>query len=80
VTVLGIVTKASLLARQALDPAIRRHRYIFFPLKSALFLCEDHGQLTGNVHFQDNLLLRSCLQTVVKWAPRRVQARPEGGL
>ncbi len=52
----GVVTKASLLARQALDPAIRRHRYIFFPLKSAFFLCEDHGQLTGNVHFQDNLL------------------------
>jgi len=56
VTVLGIVSKASLIARQALDPAIRWHRYIFFPLKSARFLCEDHGQLTGNVHFQDNLL------------------------
>jgi len=52
----GVVTKASLLARQALDPAIERHRYIFFPLQYAFFLCEDHGQLTGNVHFQDNLL------------------------
>ncbi len=52
----GVVTKASLLARQALDPAIERHRYIFFPLKYAFFLCENHGQLTGNVHFQDNLL------------------------
>lgn len=52
----GVVTKASLLARQALDPAVERHRYIYFPLKYAFFLCEDHDQLTANVHFQDNLL------------------------
>jgi len=52
----GVVTKASLLARQALDPSIERHRYIYFPLNYAFFLCEKHEQLTGNIHFQDNLL------------------------
>lgn len=52
----GVVTKASLLARQALDPTVERHRYSFFPLGSAFFLCEGHDQLTGNINFQDNLL------------------------
>jgi pimeloyl-ACP methyl ester carboxylesterase len=52
----GAVTKASLLARQALDPTVARHRYIYFPMDYAFFLCERHDRLTGNVHFQDNLL------------------------
>lgn len=52
----GVVTKASLLARQALNPTVTRHRYIYFPLDYAFFLCERHNRLTGNVHFQDNLL------------------------
>lgn len=52
----GVVTKASLLARQALDPTVARHRYIYFPLDYAFFLCVDHDQLTTNIHFQDNLL------------------------
>jgi hypothetical protein len=50
------VTKASLLARQALDPSVIRHRYVNFPLDHSLFLCERHDALTGNVTFQDNLL------------------------
>jgi hypothetical protein len=52
----GIVTKASLLARESLDPSISRHRYIDFPLDYPLFLCEKHDALTGNETFQDNLL------------------------
>ena len=52
----GTVTKASLLARDDLDPSVRRHRYIDFPLDYPLFLCERHDQMTGNVTFQDNLL------------------------
>jgi len=52
----GTVTKASLLARDSLDPSVQRHRYIDFPLAYPLFLCEQHDQMTGNVTFQDNLL------------------------
>lgn len=52
----GIVTKASLLARESLDSSITRHRYIDFPLDYPLFLCAKHTALTGNVTFQDNLL------------------------
>ncbi len=52
----GTVTKASLLARDALDPRIPRHRHSFFPLDYAFFLCERHDRLTGNLSFQDNLL------------------------
>ena len=52
----GRVTKPSLLARDSLNPAIPRHEYSFFPLDYAFFLCHDHGQLTGNINFQDNLL------------------------
>ena len=52
----GTVTKASLLARDSLDPSVRRHRYIDFPLDYPLFLCERHDQMTGNITFQDNLL------------------------
>ncbi len=52
----GTVTKASLLARNSLDPTVPRHEYSFFPLDYAFFLCERHDQLTGNINFQDNLL------------------------
>jgi pimeloyl-ACP methyl ester carboxylesterase len=52
----GSVTKASLLARQSLDPGVARHKYSYFPLAYAFFLCEEHTRLTGNVSFQDNLL------------------------
>ncbi len=52
----GTVTKASLLARQTIDPTIPRHRYSDFPLDYAFFLCESHSRLTGNINFQDNLL------------------------
>lgn len=52
----GSVTKASLLARDALSPARRRHRYIHFPDSRAFFLCERHTHLTANISFQDNLL------------------------
>ncbi len=52
----GVVTKASLLARQSLDLATPRHKYSYFPLYYSFFLCERHDQLTGNISFQDNLL------------------------
>ena len=61
----GTVTKASLLARQSADPAVRRHEYSYFPLHYPLFLCERHTQLTGNIHFQDNLL--HVLLSVDEW-------------
>ncbi len=50
------VTKASLLARNVLDPSVPRHKYSFFPLDHVILLCEEHNSLTGNVNFQDNLL------------------------
>lgn len=52
----GAVTKASLLSRNVLSPAVPRHRYIDFPARGGFFLCEDHEHLSGNVNFQDNLL------------------------
>lgn len=52
----GRVTKASLLARQTIDPTVARHKYSFFPMDYPVFLCEKHTQLTGNIDFQNNLL------------------------
>jgi len=52
----GSVTKASLLGRNVLDPSIKRHEYIFLPVKQSFFLCVSHSNLTGNLNFQDNLL------------------------
>ena len=52
----GTVTKASLLARDSLDPTVPQHKYSFFPLDYAYFLCEEHRTLTSNVNFEDNLL------------------------
>ena len=52
----GAVTKASLLARTALDPSIPRHRYSDFPLDYAVMFCGDHSELPGDITFQDNLL------------------------
>lgn len=52
----GVVTKASLLARVAVDPTVPRHRYTHFPMDYAFLLCERHDRLAGNPSFQDNLL------------------------
>ncbi|MEO0997754.1 MAG: hypothetical protein AAFX58_09565, partial [Pseudomonadota bacterium] len=52
----GTVTKASLLARQTVDPTIARHQYVNFAVDYPVFLCEKHSQLTGNLDFQNNLL------------------------
>lgn len=52
----GTVTKASLLARDNLDPGAPRHPHVDFPIAGAFFLCAEHGMLTGNLNFQDNLL------------------------
>ena len=52
----GSVTKASLLARDALDPSVPRHRWSYFPVDYAVMFCEEHPQLTSNINFQNNLL------------------------
>ncbi len=52
----SVVTKASLLARQSLDPGVERHKYSFFPVHYPVFLCGSHHRITHNVMFQDNLL------------------------
>ena len=52
----GTVTKASLLARDVLDPTVSRHKYLHFAPGKTFFFCEDHETLTGNITFQDNLL------------------------
>ncbi len=52
----GRVTKASLLARQTLDPSVPRHRYSFFPLDYSVLYCAPHDTLTADINFQDNLL------------------------
>lgn len=50
------VTKASLLARESLDPLVPRHKYSFFPVRASFFLCERHDALSNNSTFQDNLM------------------------
>ena len=52
----GRVTKASLLARQTVDPTVARHEFSFFAMDYPVFLCERHARLTGNIDFQNNLL------------------------
>lgn len=52
----GTVTKPSLLARDALSPNTPRHAFSYFPLAYSFLLCAEHATLTGNAHFQANLL------------------------
>lgn len=52
----GRVTKASLFGRETLDPTVPRRRDNYLPVNYAISFCETHDKLTGNVHFQDNLL------------------------
>jgi len=52
----GTVTKASLLARESLDPSIPRHKWVSFPLDYPIFVCASHTKLTNNATFQDSLL------------------------
>jgi hypothetical protein len=50
----GVVTKASLLGRQSLDPTVQNRGG--FPISFSFFLCSEHSDLPGNINFQDNLL------------------------
>jgi len=52
----GSVTRSSLLARQEMDAGIPRHEYSRAGLGRALFVCEQHDSLTGNVGLLNNLL------------------------
>lgn len=49
----GAVTKASLLARDSLDPDAAGSD---FPIAWAVFVCERHDKLPANTTFRDNLL------------------------
>lgn len=51
----GTVPKPSLLGRQSLDPRLATTAVGIQPAGS-FFLCDKHSQLTGNIHFQNNLL------------------------
>jgi pimeloyl-ACP methyl ester carboxylesterase len=50
----GLVTKASLLGRQSLDPTVQNRGG--FPIAFSFFLCAEHSDIPGNINFQDNLL------------------------
>lgn len=50
----GSVTKASLLARDSLNPT--DHEPGDFPIDYEFFVCDEHSSLTGNITFRDNLL------------------------
>jgi pimeloyl-ACP methyl ester carboxylesterase len=50
----GIVTRASQVGRDR--PLAGGHGAPVFPLAQSFFLCEEHGQLTANAYFQNNLL------------------------
>ncbi len=50
----GVVTKASLLARDSLDPATQDNAA--FPIAYEFFVCDEHSRLAGNMTFRDNLL------------------------
>jgi pimeloyl-ACP methyl ester carboxylesterase len=54
----GLVTRASQVARdRPLAPHAPGQRAApLLPLAQSFFLCEDHGQLTANTYFQNNLL------------------------
>jgi len=71
----GEVTKASLLAREALNPLAPRNDALFFPLAYSFFLCESHERLTGNINFQDNLL-NVLLAREHPWDAAREMASP----
>jgi len=50
----GSVTKASLLARNTLDP--EEPAQGFFPIDYVILLCERHTDLPRSITFRDNLL------------------------
>lgn len=50
----GRVTKASLLARDTLDPEAPQPG--FFPIAYAVFICREHASLPSDITFRDNLL------------------------
>ncbi len=53
----GSVTRSSLLAHQNMDASVPRHEYSSAGLARAVFVCEQHDALTGNISLIDNLLL-----------------------
>jgi len=52
----GLVPRSSQTARlpPGVDPV--RDDFHMLPIRGSFFLCESHGRLTHNLHFQDNLL------------------------
>lgn len=52
----GLVTRASQVGRATMSSGREREPFNFFPIAQTFFLCEEHGQLTVNPYFQNNLL------------------------
>lgn len=65
----GSVTKASLLARDSLEPSAARSD---FPIAWSMFVCEHHQNLPANSTFRDNLL------NVLLYGVQQATGRPAG--
>jgi pimeloyl-ACP methyl ester carboxylesterase len=52
----GSVTRASMLGLETTNPEIPSHEFTNAGLRRAVFVCEKHDVLTGNVNLIDNLL------------------------
>jgi pimeloyl-ACP methyl ester carboxylesterase len=52
----GLVPRSSQTARLPVGVDAQRDNFHALPIRGSFFLCESHGRLTHNLHFQDNLL------------------------
>ena len=52
----GLVPRSSQTARLPVGVDPERDGFHALPVRGSFFLCESHGRLTHNLHFQDNLL------------------------
>jgi pimeloyl-ACP methyl ester carboxylesterase len=52
----GLVPRSSQTARLPVGADPQRDGFHPLPIRGSFFLCESHGRLTHNLHFQDNLL------------------------
>jgi hypothetical protein len=52
----GLVPRSSQTAHLPVGVDPERDGFHMLPIRGSFFLCESHGRLTHNLHFQDNLL------------------------
>jgi hypothetical protein len=52
----GLVPRSSQTAHLPVGVDPQRDGFHMLPIRGSFFLCESHGRLTHNLHFQDNLL------------------------